>query len=136
MEPAITRGLIIRQPWADMILSGQKTWELRGSQTRVRGGIAIIAGGSCQIIGVCDLVDVKGPLTQDEYNKAQTERGVTTSEVRPLPYPKTFAWVLARPRRLERPVPYQHPNGAVIWVKLAPGTQQELLINLVADTVR
>lgn len=79
IQPVITRGLIIRQPWADMIMSGRKLWELRGSPTRVRGGIAIIAGGSCQLIGVCDLADVKGPLTDCEYNEAQTERGITTS---------------------------------------------------------
>jgi hypothetical protein len=28
------------------------------------------------------------------------------------------AWVLDNPRPLKKPLPYQHPSGAIIWVKL------------------
>jgi hypothetical protein len=33
-------------------------------------------------------------------------------------YRNTYAWVLKNPRRLKKTVPYKHPSGAVIWVKL------------------
>lgn len=32
-------GLIIKKQWLDKILAGEKTWELRGSNTKVRGRI-------------------------------------------------------------------------------------------------
>ena len=39
-------ALIIRQPWLGLILSGKKTWEIRGSRTNKRGPIALIESGS------------------------------------------------------------------------------------------
>ena len=35
-----------------------------------------------------------------------------------LSYEKTYAWVMSEPKLLEPPVPYKHPSGAVIWVRL------------------
>lgn len=124
--PRITRGLVIREPWADRILSGHKVWEIRGARTHVRGRIAIIAGGTGQISGVATLIAVHGPLTEHEYQHAYIQRGDTTHEPHPLPYPKTFAWVLSSAHRLSQPIPYAHPNGAVIWVKLSPSIQDRL----------
>ena len=56
-------GLIIRSPWIETILAGEKTWEIRSSNTNVRGPIARIRGGSGRVVGTCDLVDCIGPLT-------------------------------------------------------------------------
>lgn len=39
---ALLHGLIIRQPWLDRILDGQKTWEIRGTNTQIRGPIGLI----------------------------------------------------------------------------------------------
>lgn len=39
-------GLIIKPKWADMVLSGFKPWEIRGSRTHKRGTIGIIKSGS------------------------------------------------------------------------------------------
>ena len=43
--------------------------------------------------------------------------------LRPLPYKRTFAWVLKNARRLKTPVRYRHPSGCIIWVNLGPGVQ-------------
>ena len=32
-------------------------------------------------------------------------------------YKKNYAWPLSDAKRLEKPVPYKHPQGAVKWVK-------------------
>jgi hypothetical protein len=56
-------GLVIRSPWVDMILAGEKTSEIRGKKTSIRGTIALIRGGSGLIVGTCELIDVVGPLT-------------------------------------------------------------------------
>src|SRR5437867_1448428 len=115
------KGLIVKQPWIDKILSGAKVWELRGSATKIRGPIALIEGGTGTVVGRCEIVDVKGPLSLSELSEATSRHQVPDRLLRTgLRYPKTYAWVLARARRLQRPVPYRHPSGAVIWVNLQP----------------
>ena len=101
-----------------MILDGKKTWEIRGRHTHVRGRIALIQGGSGLIVGTCDLTDVVGPLTLEEFQAKANKAGLTPDEARTRPYKKTYAWVLTNVSRFKPARPYKHPYGAVIWVKL------------------
>ena len=107
------KGLIIRLPWIDLILDDVKSWEIRGSNTNVRGKIALLQSGTKSIVGVAELVDSR-PLSLMEYRQSEAFHCIRTTDA--LPYPNTYAWVLASPRRLAQPVPYTHPQGAVIWV--------------------
>jgi hypothetical protein len=50
------RGLVIDEPWISLIISGEKTWEMRSRNTLVRGRIALIRKGSKTVIGTVDLV--------------------------------------------------------------------------------
>lgn len=109
------KALIIKQKWLDKILAGEKTWEMRGSRTNMRGRIALIQSGSGLIVGECDLVNC---LAVDETIFRATQNLHGMKNVEQLPYPKTYAWVLGRAVRYDQPRPYQHPQGAVIWVKL------------------
>jgi hypothetical protein len=111
-------GPIIRSPYVDWILAGKKTWEIRGRYTHVRGKIALIRGGSGLIVGTCELVDVVGPLTLRQLRKNAKKLARRKSEVKSLPYGTTFAWVLKNASKFKRSRPYEHPAGAVIWVKL------------------
>ena len=115
------KGLLIRQPWIDMVLVGQKTWELRGRKTLTRGEIALIESGSGTVVGLTTLVDVVGPLSKAELLRSVSKHCVKPSDIRGRTrYDKTYAWVLEGSRPLRRPVPYTHPSGAVIWVNLSP----------------
>jgi hypothetical protein len=40
------KGLVIDEPWISLIISGEKTWEMRSRNTVVRGRIALIRKGS------------------------------------------------------------------------------------------
>lgn len=111
-------GLIIRSPWVEMILEGKKTWEIRGKKTQVSGKIALIRGGSGLVVGTCNLVEVKGPLTRKEFQRNRRKAGLKPSEARWLPYETTYAWVVEGAKKFRRPRRYKHPSGAVIWVKL------------------
>jgi hypothetical protein len=112
-------GLIVKKIWLDLILSGEKTWELRGSRTQKRGQIALIQSGSGLIMGVCNLVEVRGPLSIDELEESFDKHRVPIEYLKShLSYENTFAWILRQARRLSKPIPYKHPSGAVIWVKL------------------
>lgn len=114
------RGLLIRQPWIGKIMDGQKTWEIRGANTNIRGKIGLIQSQTGTVVGTADLVDVKGPLTKKQMLANVNKHQIPAQSLRQggMPYQKTYAWVLENAKRLRRPVPYDHPSGAVIWVKL------------------
>lgn len=119
-------GLIIKDPYVTWILEGKKTWEIRGSSTKVRGRIALIKSKTGHVFGTCELVDVKGPLGREELRKNAGKLNWRPSEIPASMYEKTYAWVLKDAKPLEKTVPYTHPSGAVIWVKLSQGVVKKL----------
>jgi hypothetical protein len=124
------RALLIPYPHIHKILDGTKTWEMRGSRTTIRGTIGLIASGSGTVIGVCDVVDCIGPLTANGFRKNATKAGMRPSEAQLGWYRQTYAWVLAKPEYLEKPVPYKHPPGAIIWVNLDRNVERKILDQL------
>jgi hypothetical protein len=113
------RGLIIKEPWINLIVSGKKTWELRSRDTRVRGRIALIKKGSGTVIGVADLTDTLPTLARSDLIANVAKHQVPEGEIGG-DFRWSTAWVLERARPLREPVPYLHPAGAVIWVNLTP----------------
>ncbi|CAG7649368.1 hypothetical protein PAESOLCIP111_05851 [Paenibacillus solanacearum] len=111
------KGLLIKSPWIDRIFEGKKTWEIRGSNTVIRGTIALIRSGSGLILGTVDLVDCKR-LELEQYRESTEFHGIPKQACETLPYQHTHAWIFANPTLFERPKPYKHPNGAIIWVNL------------------
>lgn len=109
----ITHGLIIDKPWIDMILMGEKTWEMRSRMTKIRGKIALIKKGSGKIYGVCDLYDCI-TCDSDVLDEAVSDHCVADSN---LLKKWNVAWKLRNVEQI-KPIPYQHKQGAVIWVKL------------------
>lgn len=112
----ITTGLVIRQPWLDMILNGTKTWEIRGNNTRKRGRIALIESGSGLIIGETTLVSSL-PVSRSEALANEARHQIRDWQ-RTVRYARPHAWVLRDTVRLDPPRPYRHPRGAVVWVCL------------------
>ena len=108
-------ALIIKKPWIDYILDGEKIWEIRGCATKKRGKIELIQSKSGLVVGCCDLIDCL-KLSLEDYKKSIDKHCI--KNVDKLPYKSTFAWVVSNPLRYEAPRKYTHPNGAVIWVKL------------------
>jgi len=110
------RALIIRKPHIDNILDGSKSWEMRSAPTKVRGKIGLIEAGSGLIIGEAILVRNGIPLT-NYLTAKQTfpfHQVDDLSKLEKWRYP----WILSNAKRYEKPIPYKHPKGAVIWVKL------------------
>ena len=114
----VKKALLIRSPHIEKILDGKKIWEIRGSRTYVRESVGLISSGSGTIIGVCDVVDCIPILSDEQFRKNARKAGMKPREVSIGNYKNTFAWVLANPHYLKTPVPYKHPTGAIIWVKL------------------
>lgn len=91
------KALSVRQPWADKILRGEKTIEVRTWTTRYRGPVLICASAKkCDdlptgiTICVAQLVDIR-PIAKDDESAA-------CCEVDPS---REFAWVLADVRPVD-----------------------------------
>lgn len=110
------KGLIIKPYWADLILNGNKTMELRSSKTNIRGKIGIIKNGSKQVYGTVELIDcVK--LDSDLYYKNKKRHCVEETYDK-IPYKNLYGWILKYPIKFNKPIPYNHKQGCIIWVNL------------------
>jgi len=117
------KGLIIDTPPIDNILSGRKTWEMRSTATKQRGPIALIRKGSGRVVGVAEIIDSIGPLSEADLLANHDKHLISEDRIKSGAVAKwKHAWVLRNARPLERPVSYIHPSGAVIWVNL--GTEE------------
>ena len=124
----IVKGLVIDTPHVDNIMSGRKTWELRSTATKQRGPVALIRKGSGQIVGLAEIVDAIGPLTDQQLSDGMDKHLRTVERMNdPAVAKYRYAWVLEGARKLRHPVPYKHPSGAVIWVNLASETAAQVL---------
>jgi hypothetical protein len=111
------KALSFRQPWAELILQGRKTLDLRTYTTHYRGPLAVHASQTIErqaclqhgldpdhlatggLVGVVELVDVV-PLTETEYAERRAEHlgGRSFRE-------GMYGWVLRDPQRLHKAVP-------------------------------
>jgi len=123
----LTSGLVIDTPHIDRILAGEKVWEMRSSRTATRGLIALIRKGSGKVVGVARLMDVLGPLSLEERLAAIDRHRIDEARLRSGEVDKwDHAWVLEDATRLDDPVSYEHPSGAVIWVRLTPSVVERV----------
>lgn len=109
------RGLIIKKKWLDLILSGDKTWEIRGTNTTIRGEIFLIESGAGAIVGKCNIINSFN--TNIEELKIHHDKHLIT-DLSLIKYNTIYAWEFKNAKKLKKRIPYSHPQGAVIWVKL------------------
>jgi len=113
----VLRGLIVREPFATMIVQGIKKWEIRKCYTRIRGRILII--GNSYLKGAVTLADVLGPFSVNDlddyvnYHRVSREFLEQYSRGRQL-----YAWVLKDPIMFKHPVKIGIRKGAQVWVKI------------------
>lgn len=108
------RALIVRKEFLDLIFDGGKYWEQRSSKTNIRGFIGLIEAGSGLIMGYVELTDSLPAITPD--SKYYIAHKVKNAELlKKWKYP----WVVFGAKRYDKPIPYNHPKGAVIWVDIS-----------------
>ncbi|WP_207183157.1 hypothetical protein [Methylobacterium indicum] len=120
------KALIIDDPWIGLILCGEKTWEMRRTACRQTGRIGLIRKGSKQVVGVADLAGSLPPLDSAEaYRAAEPKHRIPADrQARAFADGWRRPWLLGNAQPLERPVPYAHRSGAVIWVNLDPAVAE------------
>jgi hypothetical protein len=109
------KGLIIKDPWITKILNGEKVWEIRGTKTNHTGHTELIKSGTGLRYGSAHLLMcrelIKGELEYTEaYHRIPKDHKIN--------YKKMYVWVFKEPAWHAEPIPYKHPQGAVIWVNL------------------
>ncbi|MBZ0130440.1 MAG: ASCH domain-containing protein [Rhodobacteraceae bacterium] len=132
----ITKALIVDQPWIDLILSGKKTWEMRGTSTSFRGWFGLIRKSSGQVVGAARLTGVGQALSTEQMVATIERHHIPEQIIRSGTVSKwTTPWHLASARPLLRPVAYRHPSGAVTWVNLEDSVAQAVSdqLGLTAD---
>ena len=107
------RILIVKPYWLELILSGEKTLEIRG--TAYRPGKYWL-GYQRQILGVVRLGKPLRVSTTEQWLSLQPQHRVMQSD---LPYKNTFAIPIESARPVI-PVPFHHPRGAVNSVIYRP----------------
>lgn len=113
----LERGLLIRQPHIGKILDGHKTWEMRSTKTQIRGTIGLIESGTGLIVGTAEIVNAREPYPS-AFARKQNEHFHGIPEDRHHLMDKwKYAWILKDVCKFDDPIPYTHPQGAVIWVK-------------------
>ena len=112
------RGLILREKYIRLILSGSKTWEIRRTNTRIRGTVALLYRG--MLYGFVDIVD-SFPLSVDELKTRVDKHGVEPGFVERYAAGRRvlYVWVVAEPLPLPRPVPVRYARGAQVWAQVS-----------------
>jgi hypothetical protein len=108
-------GLIIKLKWLDLILSGQKTWEIRSTATTKREVVALIESGSGHVLGQARITDSVVLSLTDLQNNVEKH---CIQDLSTITYAKSHAWVLTETLRFKVPQPYEHPQGAIVWVDM------------------
>ncbi|MBI4119457.1 MAG: ASCH domain-containing protein [Parcubacteria group bacterium] len=113
------RALIVRKEPLDLILDRKKIWELRLSGTSIRGHIGLVEKGTGLIAGTAELTKTVA-MSPHEMARHWKKHRTSRKEIKKYANggKKMHAWILMNAKRLQKPIPYRHPRGAVIWVKI------------------
>ena len=111
-------GLIIKEKWIDLIMSGKKTLEIRGHDTRKIGEtIYLLESGSHKVRGTCKIVHSR-LITYQNWDSFKEQACLDISMIAlNQRYHTAYAWELSEVEKWEDISYYNHPKGAVIWVK-------------------
>ncbi|MDW8062681.1 MAG: ASCH domain-containing protein [Candidatus Caldarchaeum sp.] len=104
-------GLIVKQPFANKIISGRKKRELRlwpPPVKKMNRNIYLLSNGYA--LGIIKIVGAKSLSTRAKTLKLKSVQTRTVIKYR-------YAWFLKVVKKFRRPVRYSHPRGAQIWVK-------------------
>lgn len=117
------KALSFRQPWAELILQGRKTIDLRTWPTQYRGRIVIHASKQvedhiCALYGLEPATLDTGALvgTVEVIDMVSLDAGnwetLRDQHLKPGPFPgDLLGWRLADPRRLALPIPFRGRLG-------------------------
>lgn len=119
-----TSALVVKPEWAELLISGKKTWELRSCNTLKRGRVALAVSGTQELIGDISIVDSVKVMEQGRsllpLPLEKFEPFHRVSDLSIIQYASVYAWIMENPIRYDSPKPFGYNQGAVVWVTLNP----------------
>lgn len=111
-------GLIIKEKWLSLIVQGKKTFEIRGSNTsKLNETIYLLESGTHRVRATCK-IEGTYKITAKSWLATLDRHCVDISYSDLIKRYKTpYAWKLSEIVPYEDISYYDHPKGAVIWVK-------------------
>lgn len=118
LEGENMNGLIIKKKWLALIISGKKTIEIRGSDTKKQNEtIYLLESGTHRVVATV-VIRSTHPISCSNWSEERENHCVDISYADLKKRYKTpYAWVLTDVEPIEDIWFYDHPQGAVIWVK-------------------
>ena len=107
------RALLLKKEWLNKILSNGKIWEIRGSNTRIRGKIFLafknhIYGEA--IINQSIETNKEELETLENKQKHQINESALYEK-----YKKIYRWVLSNVKKYVNPIQFTRKKGQVVW---------------------
>lgn len=109
-------GLIINQPYANMIIKEEKKWELRNRKppsNKINSEIYLLSKGN--MLGTIKIVGTNGPLDASTLKKNYIQHKTPIESIDD-DY-ESYVWELEVCKTFSEPQKYFHPAGAQVWVK-------------------
>lgn len=113
-------GLIIKKKWLDLILSGKKTFEIRGTRTSHKHEkIALIESVTGRLRGYAVIDDCIQILGEKPWESIRERACVPWNYITlKAHYRKPCAWMLNNVEKEHKIIHVKRPTGSVIWVNL------------------
>ena len=111
-------GLIVKPKWCSKILNDGKCLEVRGSQTsKINIPLYLLESGTRRVRGTF-MISKCIPATKENWESLKPLHQVDISWEELLKiYKKPYFWQLNDVKIWDDVSYYEHPQGAVIWVK-------------------
>lgn len=111
----IEKVLILKDHWLYEILTGNKTLEIRGRNTKVRGYIGLMASGTNEIAGI---VKIDNTMKIDSRSFSRLRKFHHIKYFNDVKYEKIWGWMLSGAKLLDNPVKIDRKKGQVVWVNV------------------
>ena len=120
-------GLIVKQPFADLIINGQKSWELRSKSApegKINKEILLLSKG--EALGKIKITKCF-KTTKEEIIKNTKKHQSEIDKNSDLYY--NHVWKIKVMKKFSSPKPYEHPMGARVWVKNVDYRKQSKMLH-------
>lgn len=120
-------GLIVKSPYAELIINGKKEWELRGKSPpsqKLNKELYLLSSGN--VLGKIKII------TYWVATKNDLEQNIEKHQTETLFLPKqhvTHVWQVKVMEKFEYPKKYVHPLGARVWVRNVLFVTQQSISN-------
>lgn len=122
-------GLIVKQPYAELIINGEKEWELRSRcppSKKLSKELYLLSAGT--VLGKIK-IDTHFEANKNDLEKNKNKHRSETSFL--SEHHVSYVWKVQVIKKFSKPKKYIHPTGARVWVNNVSFKSQPSILNFV-----